>query len=99
LWIRASRDFKFCYTPKALVKKREVKGSLGKIQFTQSSKQQWSTYQVCRKIFKMNRNVVEKKALSSRLIYEIKTSLRLLDIPLAMKYFLFWITNLFTRYE
>lgn len=98
LWIRTARNFKFTYSHEVLVKKRQVSSSLGNQQFKRSSKQLYSTYLICRKILEMNRSESERKALSSRLIYETGMSLKLFRISLAWNYFKLWITNLFKRY-
>ncbi len=86
-WIRASRNFKFIYSPEVLVKKREVAGSMSKKQFNRSNPQRWSTLEVCKKIKSLNRTEDEHQALRKRLIYEAGISLRSLDFTLA---YAFW---------
>jgi glycosyltransferase involved in cell wall biosynthesis len=86
LWIRGSRLFKFHYTPKVLVKKRSVPNSMSKNQFTRKDKQRQSTFAVCQKILELNKTQAEQRALSERITYEIKQSLKLLDFRLALKY-------------
>lgn len=93
LWIRAAREFKFAYSPQVLVKKRNLSGSLGNVQFKRSGRQLWSTYLVCVKIYVMNKSEAECKALSKRLVYEMKVAFRLLDVSLLRKYFLLWLKN------
>ena len=90
-WIRSARNFKFCYTPKVLVKKRVLDKSLSKKQFSRGSQQQKSTYQVCEKIFGLNRTKEEFRALQRRIRYEIGVSLRFLHVGLMIKYFALWI--------
>ncbi len=85
-WVRASRNFKFIYSPEVLVKKREVSTSMSKKQFERSSPQRWSTLAVCRKIMKLNTTPDENKALKQRLIYEIGVSLRSFDFTLAYSF-------------
>ena len=90
-WVRASRNFKFMYSPEVLVKKREVFTSMSKRQFDRSSTQRWSTLEVCRKIKNLNETHDENKALKKRLIYEMGVSLRSLDFALAYAFWkLFW---------
>ena len=93
LWVRASRNFKFTYTPKPLVKKREVRSSLGNQQFKRSGKQLKSTYKICEKILKLNRNNTEKAALRKRIFYEIGIALKLFDFELAGKYLVLLVRN------
>lgn len=97
-WIRSSRQFKYMYSPEPLVKKRIVKHSLGSKQekfFNQHAK---STYRVCKKTLDLNRTGEEKKALTKRIQYEIKLSLRLLNIWLAIKYAALLVSNVRKRY-
>lgn len=97
-WIRSSRQFKYMYSPEPLVKKRIVKHSLGSKQekfFNQHAK---STYRVCKKTLDLNRTGEEKKALTKRIQYEIKLSLRLLNIWLAIKYAALLVSNMRKQY-
>ena len=94
-WIRSSRTFKYCYTPEVLVKKRIVKNSLSAKQVKKLNPQLNSTYQVCKKIFHLNRTPEERKELSKRVLYEIQVCIRLLDIVTASKYFVLWLRNKF----
>lgn len=86
-WVRASRKFKFVYSPKVLLKKRSVPKSMSKTQFRRSSDQRWSTFRVCEKIKTLNKTPEEHAALKRRLRYEIKLSLRMVDLKLAGAYF------------
>ncbi len=85
-WIRASRNFKFMYSPEVLVKKREVSTSMSRKQFERSSPQRWSTLEVCRKIKNLNNTQEENIVLKQRLIYEIGVSLRSFDVTLAYSF-------------
>jgi glycosyltransferase involved in cell wall biosynthesis len=96
LWIRAARNFEFCYTPRVLVKRRQLSGSLGNQQFKRSSLQLISTYKICLKILSLNRTRSEQHSLSKRIIYEISVALRLLNFSLAIRYFFLWIRNRFS---
>ncbi|MDZ7647251.1 MAG: glycosyltransferase [Cytophagales bacterium] len=86
-WIRASRKFKFIYTPQVLLKKRSVSNSMSRNQFKKSGTQRWSTLRVCQKIKELNVTNEETDALKKRVRYEIKLSLRLLDVRLGVAYF------------
>jgi glycosyltransferase involved in cell wall biosynthesis len=97
-WIRSSRHFKYTYSPEPLVKKRVVKHSLGSTQGRLFNRHALSTYRVCKKILDLNRTDEEKKALTKRIWYEIKLSLRLLNIWLAIKYSSLLVCNVRKRY-
>jgi len=99
LWIRGSRNFKFCYTPKVLVKKRIVKNSKSERQFKRNDAQRYSTFAVCCKILEMNRSRSEQKALQKRIRYEIKLCLKVADLKLAYCYFKLWARNRSLRYS
>jgi len=85
-WVRASRNFKFIYSPEVLVKKRVLGSSMSAKQFERSNPQRWSTLEVCRKIKALNRTVDEQKALKRRLLYEMGVSLRAFDFVLAYSF-------------
>jgi glycosyltransferase involved in cell wall biosynthesis len=85
-WVRASRNFKFIYSPEVLVKKRVLGSSMSAKQFERSSPQRWSTLEVCRKIKALNQTVDEQKALKRRLLYEVGVSLRAFDFVLAYSF-------------
>jgi glycosyltransferase involved in cell wall biosynthesis len=85
-FIRSSREFYFCYTPKVLVKRRVVSNSMSSKQFEKGNEQRWSTLRVCEKIDKLNRNDLEKDALKKRIRYEFLLSLRMLDFKLAIAF-------------
>ena len=91
--IRSSRNFHFCYTPEALVKRRIVKNAQNKKQFKLFSNQSISTYKVCLKILEMNSHANEQAALSKRILYEMRLNIRLLNFSLVKKYFLLWNSN------
>jgi len=85
-WIRASRNFKFIYSPEVLVKKRIVSTSMSVRQFERSDPQRWSTLEVCKKIKQLNRNKEESKALKRRVFYELGVSLRSYDFKLGYSF-------------
>jgi glycosyltransferase involved in cell wall biosynthesis len=86
LWMRGARAFRFCYTPQVLVRKRVVRGSMAKKQFTRKDRQRYSTYRVCEKILEMNRTRAEQRALHVRMGYEMKQCLKVLDVGLVWRY-------------
>ena len=92
-WIRSSRMFKYHYEPSVLVKKRKLKNSLSHKQSKLFNKHNYSTYRVCSKILDLNRTVNEQGALRRRIQYEIRHSIRTLDIFLTYKYWLLWVKN------
>lgn len=95
--IRSSRNYKYNYTADALVRKRLVKGSMSQKQFRLFSPQLRSTYRVCEKIMYLNRTETERRALTARLLYELRVCLRF-NIPLAIRYWWLWRRNRRKRY-
>jgi glycosyltransferase involved in cell wall biosynthesis len=95
LWVRAARDYSFFYTPKPLVQKRVLDQSLGKSQYQSGSKQMDSTYRVCLKIMKLNRNPEERDALNQRIRYELKWNFRLGHLRLVLLYLALLVRNNF----
>lgn len=93
-WIRSSRVFKYCYTPEVLVKKRVLENSLSARQFQRGGRHQETTYRVCRKIYFLNRTRTEGAALTKRLVYEIKSSLAMMNVGIAIKFLLLFVKNL-----
>jgi len=85
-WIRSSRNWKYKYNPRALVKKRVVRRSLSKSQKQLFNKHQQSTYQVCRKIRDLNRTQDENDVLKSRIRYEMKQCLLAGNLNLIVQY-------------
>jgi glycosyltransferase involved in cell wall biosynthesis len=85
-WVRASRKYKFIYSPLVLLKKRMVINSLSTNQFKRSGKHRLSTLLVCKKIKVLNETPEERKALRWRILYELKVSLKLLDLPVSLAY-------------
>jgi glycosyltransferase involved in cell wall biosynthesis len=96
-WIRSSRTFYYRYTAEVLVKKRIVKNSMSQRQFRLFNPQLRSTFRVCEKIMALNKSNDEKKALSKRILYEMRVCMSLLNIPLAMRYLKLYLKNS-TRY-
>ncbi len=88
--IRASREFYFCYSPYALVKRRLVPSSMSQKQFKRGDAQRLSTLHVCEKIEKLNRTEEERMALKKRIRYELFLSLRMFDFNLAFNFLQFY---------
>jgi glycosyltransferase involved in cell wall biosynthesis len=86
LWIRSARKWKYCYIPKALIKRRILPNSLSTKQFTVGSAHQRSTYIICKKIMYLNRTRDEQQALNKRIRYEIRVNLRLFNWKLVWQY-------------
>jgi hypothetical protein len=98
-WIRSSRVFFYCYSPQVLVKKRVLKTSLSAKQFHTFSPQLYSTYRICEKIMKLNKRQEEQKALSKRIIYEIKVAIKVLNFELASRYLTLLLQNQSRQYK
>lgn len=86
LWIRASRNWHFYYSPEVRVRKRVINSSLSKQQFRKGDLQRWSTLEVCKKIKTLNRTQSENVALRKRLFYEFGLSIRMGDFKLAFEF-------------
>jgi glycosyltransferase involved in cell wall biosynthesis len=71
-WVRSSRKFHYIFSDKVLVKKREIKNSLGKRQYKKGNLQLISTYKVCEKAYSLVENEEEKHALLQRVQYEFR---------------------------
>jgi glycosyltransferase involved in cell wall biosynthesis len=93
-WIRSSRQYKYFYTQKVLVKRRLVRGALNEKQFITRSSHARSTFEVCRKILGLNRTRSEQSALSARIFYELKQSIIRRDAGLFIRYAALLIRNL-----
>jgi hypothetical protein len=85
-FVRSSREFYFCYTPKVLVKRRLVQSSMSSKQFQRGNEQRWSTFRVCQKIDKLNKSEGERGRLKNRIRYELLVSLRMFDFKLALAF-------------
>ncbi len=84
--IRSSRKFKYVYSPAVLIKKRITPQGMSRRQFTLFSKDATTTFKVCEKIADLNRSADEQRALRTRIMYEIKQSLRVLNFRLVIRY-------------
>jgi len=72
-WVRSARSYKYYYLDKALTYRRIVSNSHS-VKFTNAGDDRMirSTYLVCNKAFKLNRNEIENKALAKRVRYEMR---------------------------
>ncbi|MEQ9301062.1 MAG: glycosyltransferase [Cyclobacteriaceae bacterium] len=85
-WVRSSRRWKYKFSDHVLVKKRVVEGSLSAAQFSFGSQHDRSTFQICQKAFKLNKNNSEHLALKKRLSYERKHAIANGNLKLAKDY-------------
>lgn len=72
LWVRSSKEFKYCYSSKLLISKRRVKGGHSDRQYKPGSKILKSTLRVCEKAYVLCENKREFRALLVRIKYEMK---------------------------
>ena len=72
LWVRSSKEFKYCYSNQILIAKRSIVGSHGNKQYKLGSKMLKSTFKVCQKAYELCENKVEYQALIVRIKYEMK---------------------------
>ena len=94
-WIRSSRNFTYDFTDATLIKKRILKNSLGKQFYLKQGKHlAKSTYMVCKKALKLNRNKVEHRALINRLNYEIRLNIKVGNYTIALKFMRLYFTTL-----
>ena len=91
--IRSSRKYKYHYSPKVSVKKRVVNNSMSKKQFSYFSSQLKSTFIICEKILALNRSSEEQRALSKRILYEMRVCLKLFHFPLLCRYAKLYVRN------
>ncbi len=91
LWVRVSRDYKFCFIPDRMVRKRVVAGSLGSRQYGYKGRQMWSTFRVCQKAQGMLRSREEEKAFRKRVGSEMRQAIRYFRLWLLMRYTVMWV--------
>lgn len=71
-WIRSARHFKYAYIDEVLTLVRRTGGSLSTRLYRPGDRQAHSTYVVCEKAWRMNKNATEHLALVTRLRYELR---------------------------
>lgn len=74
-WVRSSRQHKYAFTNKILVKKHILSTSLSAIQYKRKNVHCLSTAMVCEKVLGLNKTAEENQALLKRINYELKWSL------------------------
>ncbi|MFY0606030.1 MAG: glycosyltransferase [Cyclobacteriaceae bacterium] len=85
-WIRSSRNFQYIFNPAPLVKYRRVKKSHSSSQTKWRTAHLLTTFQVCEKIFELNKTPAEHQALIKRCQYEIRQCLKTFNWGLIFKY-------------
>ena len=98
-WIRSSRNWNYWYSQEVLVKKRKLRSGHAQSQSKVFSRQSKSTYKVCQKIMQLNRTKEEQDKLSSRIMYEMRLNLKLLNMGIALSYFKLWKSNKKIQYD
>jgi glycosyltransferase involved in cell wall biosynthesis len=86
LWVRASRIAPFAYLPEVLVKRRVLRNSLGKRQFSFNSMQSRSTFAVCQKALALCRSQEDLDSVRHRAAYEFRRALVHGEFRLAWSY-------------
>lgn len=71
-WVRSSRNWKYAFQHEVLTKITKHRNSLSNFWYTKGDEQLYSTYKVCKKIRRLNRNDAEHKALLARVKFEIR---------------------------
>lgn len=74
-WVRSSRNYKYAFSDKVLVKKIILSNSLSSAQYQRKNEYALSTAKVCAKVLHMNKNEDENQALLKRINYELKWAL------------------------
>jgi len=74
-WVRSSRNYKYAFSDRVLVKKIILNNSLSSIQYQRKNKHALSTAIICEKILMLNENEKENQALLKRINYELKWAL------------------------
>jgi glycosyltransferase involved in cell wall biosynthesis len=73
-WVRSSREYKYAFLNERLTRIRRSARSMSTGWYKPGDKQLHSTYLVCKKIAVLNRTEEERKALLTRLHYELRQS-------------------------
>ncbi|MFM9825183.1 glycosyltransferase family 2 protein [Flavobacterium sp.] len=87
-WIRTSRNHNIEFIDAILVQKRILNNSLHANFFKSKNKHGYSTYQILKKAFKLNRNKKEHQILLGRIYLEIKITFKTTNYILALKNFI-----------
>ncbi|MEO7989953.1 MAG: glycosyltransferase [Chryseolinea sp.] len=86
-WVRSSRSFRYFFLNESLTKIRRANNSMSTGWYKHGDKQLHSTYLVCKKAQKLNRNTEEVEALIIRVRYEIRQSVFSKNINEAKLFF------------
>jgi hypothetical protein len=89
-WVRSSPLTNYAYIPEVLVRRRVVPSSMGKQQYRRSSKQAWSTLEVCYKALQLCKVPEDYAALRKRVVYEGRQALQRGNFALAWRYGGLW---------
>jgi len=87
LWVRSSKEFKYCYSNQVLVTKRQISSSRSNNQYRPGSKILKSTLLVCSKAYKLCENTHEYKALLMRIKYEMKMAIVSFNWEIAWQFY------------
>lgn len=87
LWVRSSKQYRYCYSPEILVAKRKLPGSHSSGQYRFKSKMLGSTFRVCQKAYKLCETKDEFVALRKRVSYEMKKSFQSLNLNVGIEFF------------
>ena len=79
-WVRSSRTFNYCYTPRLMAQKRILASSKSATQYKLGSKMIKSTVKVCETAFALSKNKLEFEALQVRIKYEMRQALLTGDV-------------------
>lgn len=89
-WIRASRTYNFDYIDEILVKKRMLDNSMYTLLLQKNNaktrKFNYSTFLIMQKVFHLNQNKAEFKAMLKRIRAEMKVAFHTRDFGLLIKY-------------
>jgi len=89
-WLKAARLYNFDFIDAILVKKRELRSSLGAHRFKRFNKKtryfNFSTYQIVLNALKLNQSKAENKAVLKRIHFEMLVCLRTIDPLLLLRY-------------
>lgn len=71
-WVRSSRNYQYAFLDECLTKVRKSNRSLSSALYQPGDRQLYSTYLVCQKAVKLNKNSEEQQALVKRIKYELR---------------------------
>ncbi len=89
-WVRSSRNFRYAFSDRVLVKKRVIANSLSKKHYLPGSQMLGSTARVCLKAYRLNRRPEEHQALVGRLKYELRQSILCNNYRAAKIFYALW---------